>query len=275
MTIEKFKLVNGLDNNGQPIVNVADPVNAQDVATKNHVAIVLENYTPTASSALEKLSDVVVTDAVTGQVLEWNGNYWVNASANTNIVVTGDATGEGTNSIALTLATVNSNAGTYAGITVNAKGLITSAVTETTLDGYGITDAVNISQLGIANGVATLDSSGKLSEAQVPVSVFPGYELCQNASVTGTMQLLVTYVLLQAGTYENMFANLGCKSPTDTATLIARPAGKPVLATLTNTGLPEPTSVSGFTLESATWVNFYLVASSPTATAYAYGLGIK
>ena len=70
MTIEKFKLVNGLDNNGQTIENVADPVNPQDAETKNHVASLLSNYTPTTSLALANLADVVVTSATTGQVLE-------------------------------------------------------------------------------------------------------------------------------------------------------------------------------------------------------------
>jgi hypothetical protein len=40
------------------------------------------------------------------------------------------------------LATTGVSAGTYAGITVNTKGLVTSATPQTTLLGYGITDAV-------------------------------------------------------------------------------------------------------------------------------------
>lgn len=38
----------------------------------------------------------------------------------------------------------------------------------TTLSGYGITDGVNVSQLGVANGVATLDATGKLPVNQLP-----------------------------------------------------------------------------------------------------------
>ena len=38
----------------------------------------------------------------------------------------------------------------------------------TTLSGYGITDAVNTSQIGSANGVAGLDSDGKVPAAQLP-----------------------------------------------------------------------------------------------------------
>lgn len=76
------------------------------------------------------------------------------------ISLTGDITGSGTGSFATTLATVNSNSGTYGSatatpqFTVNGKGLITgvstvtvtpafSSITSkpTTLSGYGITDA--------------------------------------------------------------------------------------------------------------------------------------
>lgn len=41
---------------------------------------------------------------------------------------------------AATLATVNSNVGTFRSVTVNAKGLVTAATNPTTLAGYGITD---------------------------------------------------------------------------------------------------------------------------------------
>lgn len=38
----------------------------------------------------------------------------------------------------------------------------------TTLAGYGITDAINVDQKGIANGVATLDSNGTIPANQLP-----------------------------------------------------------------------------------------------------------
>lgn len=48
-------------------------------------------------------------------------------TGNQTITLTGDVTGSGTTSIATTLATVNSNVGTYTKVTVNAKGLVTAA----------------------------------------------------------------------------------------------------------------------------------------------------
>jgi hypothetical protein len=50
-------------------------------------------------------------------------------TGNQSISLTGDITGTGTTSIATTLATVNSNVGTFTKVTVNAKGLVTAATT--------------------------------------------------------------------------------------------------------------------------------------------------
>jgi hypothetical protein len=62
-------------------------------------------------------------------------------TTNPTINLIGDLSGSGTTSITTTLATVNSNVGTFAGITVNGKGLVTAATALTTLAGYGIVDA--------------------------------------------------------------------------------------------------------------------------------------
>jgi fibronectin-binding autotransporter adhesin len=58
------------------------------------------------------------------------------------ITLTGDVTGSGTGSFATTLATVNSNVGTFNSVTVNGKGLVTAATNvsaSTTLDTIGST----------------------------------------------------------------------------------------------------------------------------------------
>jgi hypothetical protein len=107
----------------------------------------------------------------------WNSNVGVYATAvydngyrtlttNSNLVNSGgDVTVSGTyNSLALTLATVNTNTGTFGNATynqalvINGKGLITGVTsvliapafssitaTPTTLSGYGITDALSTS----------------------------------------------------------------------------------------------------------------------------------
>ena len=78
-------------------------------------------------------------------------------------------------------------AGTYGtskkvpAITVNAQGQVTGVTLvdisvdfseltglPTTLAGYGITDAINVAEKGVAGGVATLDGTGKLPTSQLP-----------------------------------------------------------------------------------------------------------
>lgn len=76
---------------------------------------------PTISGALlttDNSTKVATTAYVKGQ------NY---LTANQSVTVSGDASGSGTTAITLTLATVNSNVGTFAKVTVNAKGLVTAA----------------------------------------------------------------------------------------------------------------------------------------------------
>lgn len=87
------------------------------------------------------------------------------------ITLTGDVTGSGTGSFATTLATVNSNVGTFGSttakrpqFTVNAKGLITAASEADIV----ILGSTQLSDYGDPNGVATLDSNSKLSIAQLP-----------------------------------------------------------------------------------------------------------
>ena len=99
------------------------------------------------------------------------------ASISSAITLTGDITGTGVTggSTATTLASVNSNVGSFgsanqvATFTVNAKGLTTAA------GNVSITPAaigaINVNQLGAANGVATLDAGGKLTTAQIPTAL--------------------------------------------------------------------------------------------------------
>lgn len=102
-----------------------------------------------------------------------NGSAFVGAIGSGTIAgdVTGTLTGAAGATTTLTLAATGVTAGTFAGLVVNAKGLITSATALTTLAGYGITNGVATAQLGVASGVATLDSSGHLTVAQLPASV--------------------------------------------------------------------------------------------------------
>ena len=87
---------------------------------------------------------------------------------NETITVSGDASGSGTGSIALTLANTGVIAGTYAKMVVNSKGLITSGASLTSSD---ITSALGFTP-GIGNGSVTSvnASSTTLSISGGPVT---------------------------------------------------------------------------------------------------------
>lgn len=71
-------------------------------------------------------------------------------------------------SISATAADTGVGAGTYKSVTVDIKGRVTAGGNPTTLAGYGITDAIDISTKGVANGVATLDNTGVVPALQLP-----------------------------------------------------------------------------------------------------------
>jgi hypothetical protein len=113
------------------------------------------------------LTSVSTASLVNGNTLFWNGTNWTNSS------FSGDFTT--TNAGVATLATVNSNTGSFGSgtsvpiLTVNAKGQVT-AVSSSSITPAGI-GAVATTAVGAANGVASLDSGGKVPTAQLPESV--------------------------------------------------------------------------------------------------------
>jgi hypothetical protein len=91
-------------------------------------------------------------------------------TGNQTITLSGDITGSGATAITATLATVNANVGTFQGITVNAKGLVTAAVAQgyltanqtITYSGDVTGSGTTVVTLTIATGVV---SNSKLSPA--------------------------------------------------------------------------------------------------------------
>lgn len=146
-------------------LETSDPVLGGPGGTSNKQAQALANRT----AYLKKHVD----DLEGGTTAAGKANKLTTAR---NIALAGDVTGQtsfdGSGNISITATYKNSGvvAGTYRSVTVDAKGNVTAGSNPTTLSGYGITDAVPSSQKGAANGVATLDSGGKVPIAQIPAT---------------------------------------------------------------------------------------------------------
>lgn len=99
-------------------------VSGSPITTSGTITLSLGAITPTS------VNSVVISGAST-PTLSVTGTSSISGSntGDQTITLTGDVTGSGTGSFVTTLATVNSNVGSFtnASITVNAKGLITAA----------------------------------------------------------------------------------------------------------------------------------------------------
>lgn len=182
---------------------------------------------------------------------------------NQNIIISGDATGTGTTSIALTLANSGVAAGTYNNsstqvrpFTVDAKGRITSIGTAvnitpawssitgapTTLSGYGITDAVPSSRTITINGTSQdLSSNRTFNVGTVTGTGTTNYlSKFTDTTVLGNSQIFDngTNVGIGTTTLPNKFVVSSASS------------GTTLQATFTNTTSGQPV---GFRLNNGLW----------------------
>lgn len=118
---------------------------------------------------------------------------WIRAqnflTGNQTVTISGDASGSGTTSIALTLANSGITAGSYKIVTVDAKGRVTAGSNPTTLAGFGITDAqpLDADLTAIASIAAT---SGFLKKTAADT-----WALDTNTYITSVTSLTVTNAL--------------------------------------------------------------------------------
>ena len=135
-TQKRFQAKNGLDNNSKTITGVANPVNAQDAATKD--------FSSNASNLTAGTLSAARLPAFTGDAS----------------VAAGTST--------ITLSNSGATAGTYKSVTVDAKGRVTAGTNPTTLAGYGITDALqnggSYGTVTFSNWVRTSGNTGWYSE---------------------------------------------------------------------------------------------------------------
>ncbi|MFZ9793682.1 MAG: tail fiber protein [Gemmataceae bacterium] len=183
----------------------------------------------TAIAALTGSSGILKKTAADTWVLDTSSYI----TGNQTITLSGDASGSGATSIAITLANSGVTADTYTKVTVDAKGRVTAGSNPTTLAGYGITDgvqntdsrlsdartplahnqawntitstpstlagygindAVSSSLVGAKNGLATLDASGLVTASQLPSYVDDVVEYANFASFPATGETGKIYV---------------------------------------------------------------------------------
>jgi len=131
------------------------------------------------------------------------------------ITATGDATGSGSGgSIPLILATVNSNIGTFASVTVNAKGLVTGASAlsgDATTSGSVITLATVNSNIGTFNNV-TVNGKGLVTAASNVAYLTANQTITLSGAVTGSGTTGITTTIANSAVTLAMLANLAANS---------------------------------------------------------------
>jgi hypothetical protein len=144
----------------------------------------------------------VVTD---GTVVTWDWSVAGQVRA-VHAALSGDITTPA-NSPVTTLATVNANVGTFQGITVNAKGLVTAAVAVTYLQ-------PNVTAALVAGFTATSYNGGTVTGANQTINPTPSstvqnlqYYTLNGSSLTGTLTIAkptadctVVFDLINGGT---------------------------------------------------------------------------
>lgn len=157
------------------------------------------------SGALDDLTDVVLTSPSNGQVLKFNGTNWVNGTDNTggggggalddltDVVISSPSSGQvlkydGTNWINDTDSTGGgstpiASTSTTGTVKVNSNTADPVVYRVSEVDSL-LSSKLNTADRGAANGVASLDSSGLVPDAQIPSSITRDSELTAHTSLT-------------------------------------------------------------------------------------------
>lgn len=156
-------------------------------------------------------------------------------TGNQTITLSGDATGSGTTAIAVTLATVNSNVGTFNNVTVNGKGLVTAAsnVAYLTTAVGSVTAGTGISVTGtltapvvnlatpvsIANGGTGQTTANAALNALLPSQTSQGGNFLTTDGTNTSWQALAFGTVTSVSTSSSVGLTLTVASPTTTPTI--------------------------------------------------------
>jgi hypothetical protein len=174
-------------------------------------------------------------------------------TGNQSISVSGDASGSGTTAITLTLATVNSNVGTFNNVTVNGKGLVTAASNVSYL-----TTNQTITLSGAVTGSGTTAITTTLANSVVGIA---------NLSATGTPSS-TTYLR-----GDNTWATIAGSGTVTSVSVVSANGFAGTVATATATpAITLSTTVTGLlkgngtAISAATANTDYLAVNNPVYT---------
>lgn len=157
---------------------------------------------------------------------DWSTFNGKQASGSYITALTGDVTASGPGSTAATLATVNSNVGTFQGITVNGKGLVTGATNQsyiTNATGAFVNDATNATLTRTGSGPYTLGinlaNANTWSGGQIFGNATSTNHVITNASTTNsttTNAVVVNEQVTNSTTTTGVFTNSSSTNATTT-----------------------------------------------------------
>jgi phage-related tail fiber protein len=120
-------------------------------------------------------------------------------SANQSITLSGDATGSGTTAITVTLANSGATAGTFTKLTVNAKGLVTSATT------LAASDIPSLDATKITTGTLSVPTTGSAASLTTARALALSGDATGSVSFDGSTNATISATLansgVSAGTY--------------------------------------------------------------------------
>lgn len=162
----------------------------------SHQGFVLKINKAAIELLFDDLLDVNVSSAQAEQSLVFDGTNWINQKiqldSNTegayvkSLAVSADLTKTEThahgNEYTIGLSDSGVVSGDYFKVTVDSKGRVTSGENPTTLEGFGITDAVNSNLIGAPDGIAPLNGSSKIDAVYLPSYVDDVVEYANEAA---------------------------------------------------------------------------------------------